>query len=98
MGEGIARALKKVSHWLAVVRGSGRHLAVCPEASSPRVPGPVPAARRPAVPARPRPLFEAPEFRDPVFDGERDMVRPYVLLYERRRWQERALGGAAVGR
>ena len=91
----ISRARKWVSLQLAAFsRAPGRRRAVCPAASTPRTLATAPAR----VTARPaKPTFDAPEFRDPVFDGERDMVRPYVLLHQRRRALELALDGIDLG-
>ena len=63
---------------LFVRRTTGRYGAACPVAAAPRTP--VPAST--AAPVRPPRMFDSPFFQDPVFEGERDMVRPYVLLSE----------------
>ena len=87
----IARFLERLSTLLNA-RLRGRHRAVCRDASAPRIPALTSVAVEPA--SR---LFDHPLFADPAFDGERDMVRPYVLVYERRRALEWALDGADVG-
>ena len=65
---------------------------ICPAASAPRTPAPAVAPTTAAIAAWPRPVFDASVFDDPVFDGEREMVRPYVLLYQQRRERQRQAG------
>lgn len=101
MRDSIARALKRVRARL-IPQGVGRHRA-CPAACTPRVPRPTTAPW--PTPARPTRQPSYSQFTDPVFDGEQDMVRPYVLLYEEERTRQRqrrralalALDGIDVG-
>lgn len=88
MGQGIWRALLSL-RLLFGSRGPGRHsrayLATRAEAARAGRPAGRPVPAPPAAAARQR----DPYVDHPLFGGEPDIVRPYVLLYEQQRERER---------